>query len=407
MLEPLYKTGVALFKNDDGEYLPLDAKSNLGMKGKEYHNIYGFFYGKAIYEGMEKLDSRRPLIYARSVWAGSQRYPAIFLGDQIPNFENIYRTIKAGLNMSLLGFAYWTADVFGLFGRTTPEIHMRYAQWALMSPIARYFIRPPQTDDTRFPWSHNERVEDNFRRHVDLRYRLLPYYYQLGWEAYLTGIPLIRPLFMEFPEDQRTHHLDDQVLLGGLMMLAPVLHPDTSHRNIYFPNGTWYDYWSDKAYAGGNDYEMPVSLEHLPIFIHENAIIPMGPSQQYIPDDHRFNRLEFHFWPGFNQEIDFYEDDGLTREYQTGAFSLTNVSISNNGQQITIQVKPSRGTFYHQEKERIVEFWLHNITNPSRIDISGVRESSWHPLVDKNQLRIQTRSDISSHVMISICHTGF
>ena len=308
--------------------------------------------------------------------------------------------------MSILGFAYWTADVFGLFGRTTLETHMRYAQWALMSPIARYFIRPPQTDDTRFPWSHNERVEENFRRHVDLRYRLLPYYYQLGWEAYLMGIPLIRPLFMEFPEDHTTHHIDDQILLGDCMMIAPVLHQDALKRNVYFPNGIWYDLWTELSFAGGNEYDVPVSLDHLPIFIRENAIIPMGPSLHHIPDDHRFNHLEFHFWPGFNQEMDFYEDDGLTREYQNGAFSLTNVSISNNGQQITIQVSPSLGTFYHQEKERNIEFWLHNISNPSRIHISGTRESSWNPMIEKNQLRIQTISDISSQIKITIHPTG-
>ena len=150
-LKPLYKQGIAFFKNDDGEYLPKDASSHIGIPADEYHNLYGFYYGKAIYEGMQELDNRRPLIYARSVWAGSQRYPALFLGDQLPTFENLKRTIRAGLNMSLLGFAYWTADCFGLNGKTSPELHIRYAQWALMVPIARYFVRPPEIDNTRFP----------------------------------------------------------------------------------------------------------------------------------------------------------------------------------------------------------------------------------------------------------------
>jgi len=142
-LRPLYKQGVAFFKNDDGESLPDNAHSVLGMDGREYHNLYGFFYGKGLSEGMAALDDRRPLIYARSVWVGSQRYPAMFLGDQKPTFECLRRTMRASLNMSLAGFAYWTADVFGLDGKTTPETHMRYAQWALLVPVARYFVRPP------------------------------------------------------------------------------------------------------------------------------------------------------------------------------------------------------------------------------------------------------------------------
>lgn len=134
-MRPLYEQGIAFFKNDDGEYLPKDGRSALGMDGREYHNLYGFFYSRAIYEGMaggsvgggsethpytHPDDDRRPFIYARSAWAGSQRFPAIFLGDQKPTFEHIHTTMRAGLNMGLLGFAYWTADVFGLDGKTAP-----------------------------------------------------------------------------------------------------------------------------------------------------------------------------------------------------------------------------------------------------------------------------------------------
>ncbi len=126
---------------------------------------------------MGELDEHRPFVYARSAGAGSQRFPALFLGDPHPTFQDIRRTMRAGLNLSLLGFARWTADVFGLDGKTTPETHARYAQWALLNPMARYLIRPEQFDDARFPWSHGPEVEANFRSYAELRYRLLPYYY--------------------------------------------------------------------------------------------------------------------------------------------------------------------------------------------------------------------------------------
>ena len=220
-LTPLYKSGVSFFKNDDGEYLPLRARSANGMDGREYHNLYGFYYSRAIYEGMRDLDQRRPLVYARSVWAGSQRFPAMFLGDQVPSFENLRRTLRAGMNMSLQGFAYWTADVFGLSGKTTPETHMRYAQWALFNPVARYFWRPEKIDKTRKPWSHNQQVFESFKRHTELRYRLLPYYHQLGWEAWQTGIPHMRPMMLEFPGDDRFKAVYDQVMLGNALDALP------------------------------------------------------------------------------------------------------------------------------------------------------------------------------------------
>jgi len=125
------------------------------------------------------------------------------MGDQNADFESIRRSIRVGLNLALAGFSYWTADVFGLSGETTPETHIRYAQWALLSPVARYFVRPEKIDKTRFPWSHNAQVEFNFRRYAELRMRLLPYYNTLAHESHLTGIPIMRPLMLEFPEDAR------------------------------------------------------------------------------------------------------------------------------------------------------------------------------------------------------------
>ncbi len=219
----LYRKGVDFFKNDDGEYLPPGSTSAMGLDSQEYHNLYGFYYGKTMYEQQLELSPRRPMIYARSVWSGSQRYPAMFLGDQIPGFKNIQRSINAGLNMSLLGFSYWTADCFGLNGKTNPEIHMRYAQWALMVPIARYFVRPEKTDDTRFPWSHSLEVENNFRKYISLRYRLLPYYVNLAWQSWLFGWPIMRPMVFEYPKDTIMNAIKDQIFLGDQLLLAPVL----------------------------------------------------------------------------------------------------------------------------------------------------------------------------------------
>ncbi len=317
-LAPLLRQGIAFFKNDDGEYLPDSARSARSVPGAEHHNLYGFYYGRATYAALQAFDDRRPLVYARSVWAGSQRYPALFLGDQTPTFHHMRATLRAGLNLGLAGFAYWTADVFGLDGRTTPETHMRYAQWAMFNPIARYFWRPSSIDPTRFPWSHGPEAEANFRRLAELRYRLLPYYCSLAWEAHLTGVPLLRPMMLEFPDDARFNATQDQLMIGDSLLLAPVLHAGARERSVVLPDGVWHDYWSTRTWTGGARVTVPAPLDRVPLFVRGGAILPMVPPAACIADTVGFDEVELHLWPPFGGSYLLREDDGLTRAYQRG-----------------------------------------------------------------------------------------
>ena len=164
----------------------------------------------------------RPRLWPVSALPDSSLRSTLFLGDQKPTFDGLKASLRAGLNLGLLGFAYWTADVFDLDGKATPETHMRYAQWALLNPVARYFWRPPEIDDTRFPWSHGEVALANFVKYTELRYRLLPYLTWLGYQAWQTGIPLMRPLVLEYQNDPRLAGVDDQVMLGEALMICPV-----------------------------------------------------------------------------------------------------------------------------------------------------------------------------------------
>jgi alpha-glucosidase (family GH31 glycosyl hydrolase) len=399
-LKPLYDMGVAFFKNDDGEYLPENAASHLGINGKEYHNLYGFFYGKAIYEGMLDLDNRRPMIYARSVWAGSQRFPAIFLGDQKPDFENIQRTMRAGLNMSLAGFAYWTADVFGLDGRTTPETHMRYAQWALLSPIARYFVRPESIDNTRFPWSHGAAVEANFRKYVQLRYRLLPYYYQLAWMAFKTGLPVIRPMLLEFPSDPRMWQIDDQYMLGPALLVAPVVQPGATSRKVVLPAGDWFEFWSSKKVEGGREINYPVKADVLPIFVRAGSIIPMGPPLDFIPDEHTFDPLELHFWPPFDGKLEFFEDDGRTRDYLEGLFTNLPVLANQNDTGLKIRIGPAFGKYPGELAKRKINLVLHGVPQPKKVEVNGIQTSS--RFIDLDQSQLVVAIDAHAHTPVTL-----
>ena len=359
-LRPLFDAGVAFIKNDDGEDLPDDARAFNGLSGSEYHNLYGFYYGQATYQAHPGAETgRRPLVYARTGWVGSQRYPGLFLGDQKADFESLRRSIRGGLNLSLAGFAYWTADIFGLSDPTTPEIHIRYAQWALFSPLARYFVRPQAIDATRFPWSHNPQVEHNFRKYAELRMRLLPYFNTLAHESHLTGLPILRPLVLEFPAEPRLRGVDDQIMLGADLMICPVTTPGAKSRKINLPEGLWHDFWSERSWNGNIAIEYPAPLDRLPLLVRGGSILPMGPVLQNIPDGHVFDRLEFHFWPPYPAEGLFFDDDGQTDAYQRNEFSRTRIRAEANDKKLVIRLSAAQGEFTGQPAKRRVEFVIH------------------------------------------------
>jgi alpha-glucosidase (family GH31 glycosyl hydrolase) len=376
-LRPLYEQGVAFFKNDDGEYLPEDARSAAGMDGSEYHNLYGFYYGRALYDGMQALDERRGLVFSRSVWAGSQRYPGLFLGDQKPTFECLQRTLRAGLNLSLLGFDWWGADVFGLDGKTTPETHMRHAQWTLLNPIARYFWRPAHIDGTRFPWSHSLQAEDSFRRHALLRYRLLPYFSQLAWQAWLRGLPALRPLALAFPDDPSVVDIFDQAMLGEALMQCPVVVAGALERQVYLPAGSWHDFWSTRSWQGPGTVAMPAGLDHLPLLARGGSILPLGAELQHISDEQRFEALELLCWPPYPARLDFYDDDGRTRSYQRGEFSITRFSVQPVSGGLNLQISAAEGSYPGQPGVRQVAWLLQRCARLARLTVDGLESSDW------------------------------
>ena len=365
-LVPLLRQGISFFKNDDGEYLPDSGTSAVGLEGTEHHNLYGFYYGKATYEALQGADDRRPIVYARSVWAGSQRYPGLFLGDQTPTFGHMRSTLRAGLNLGLSGFAYWTADVFGLDGRTTPETHMRYAQWALFAPIARYFWRPARIDPTRFPWSHGEAAEANFRRLTDLRRCLTPYYTGLAWEAYRSGLPLLRPMLLEYPDDDRFEHTDDQLMIGSDLLLAPVLQPGARARTVALPPGTWHDFWTDQTWVGIDEVEVPAPLDRVPLLARGGALIPMLPPGKPAPDGTGYGDLELHLWPPFGGSCSLHEDDGLTRAYERGQAAVTSLRVEQRGDQVEVHIAPPEGEFPGLPADRRWTVVLHRVATLGR-----------------------------------------
>ena len=274
----LIEQGVSAFKTDFGEAIPEDAVFANGMRGAEMHNLYPLLYNAAFYEAFERSGRADDLVcWGRSGWAGIQRYPVSWSGDMLCNFPSMTCTLWSGLSFSLSGVAFWSHDIGGFMGETNPELYVRWAQWGLLSSHSR-----AHGTANREPWSQGEQALTIFREFDELRYQLIPYLYSLAHEAHQTGLPLMRPMVLEFQDDPATHTIDSQYLLGPSLLVAPVLEQGLTSRQTYLPRGTWYNFWTDTAYEGGRWIHLPTqALEMMPLFVKAGTILPLGPIQQH------------------------------------------------------------------------------------------------------------------------------
>jgi alpha-D-xyloside xylohydrolase len=401
--KPLLEMGVYFFKNDGAEYLPKGSRSAIGLDDEEFHNIYCFYYTRALFERSQKYHGdKRALVFSRTNWAGTQRFPGIFLGDQTPEFRHIAATMRCGLNMSLLGYAYWGADVLSLYKSPSAELHRRYSQFSIFSPLSRYFSCPD--DPNRNPWGIDSQCEENFRRHINLKMRLLPYYYKLARQAYDTGIPIIRPLCLEFPDDPHTRPIWQQLMIGDALMMAPVLEPAAKSVKIYFPKGLWYSWWSGTRFEGPGWFEVTVDDGHLPLFILSGKPLILGKVLQFIPDHHRFDDLEIHAFSPFEGDAVLYEDDFSTLHYQRGESSTQKFSLSpETGNGLSVAAHPPTGAFPGQPMKRMITFVLHGFDPSSyNAEAIGCTIDDVHYDEGHRTLKVKTQIDSASGAVIRI-----
>jgi len=268
---PLLEQGVAVFKTDFGEAAPEGGVYHSGMSGREVHNLYPLLYNRAVFEVTEEMTGRG-LVWGRSGWAGSQRYPTCWGGDPFSEFPYMANQLRAALSIGLSGIPFYSHDIGGFLGQPDPELYVRWAQFGLFSSHSRCHGTTP-----REPWEFGEEAEVIFRRYAKLRYRLLPYIYSTAVQAAQTGLPVVRALVLKYRNDPNVRHLDSEYLFGDSFLVAPVLERGARRRMVYLPVGGWVDYWSREVYEGPSWLNHPAPLEILPLFVRRGAIIPMGP----------------------------------------------------------------------------------------------------------------------------------
>ena len=263
----LLKLGVGAIKIDFGEQAPLTGQYASGMSGWYEHNLYPLRYNKIVGE-VTKETTGENIVWARSAWAGSQRYPVHWGGDAENTDSAMAASLRGGLSFGLSGFTYWSHDVGGFVQRAPRDLYRRWMAWGVLSSHTRAHGIPP-----REPWEYDAALTDDFRRALNLRYSLMPYIYAQAKDSSARGFPMLRPLFLEYPNDPGSWTIDDQYLFGSDLLVAP-LFTNADRRRVYLPPGAWIDYQSGRVYQGAAWHEIQAGQIPIVLLVRNHSVLP-------------------------------------------------------------------------------------------------------------------------------------
>jgi alpha-D-xyloside xylohydrolase len=329
-------------------------KTYLGL-GDFYRLTYPLFVSQAVYEGQRETTSgKRVCILTRSAFLGQQKYGMInWSGDVGGTWDGFRRQIVAGLDYTITGLPYWTTDIGGFFrpgesqytDEKYHELLTRWFQWGALNPIFRVHGYQSETE----PWKYGQQVEDNMRKMLNLRYRLLPYIYSEAWQITKNGSTMMRPLVMDFNGDTSALNQSYEYMFGKALLTAPVTEPNVKEWNVYLPKSAdWYDFWTGKNFKGGQKIKTDAPLDKIPLFVKAGSIIPMGPFIQYSTEKN--DPIEIRIYPGANCEFTLYEDENDNYNYENGFYSTTEFRWNNAANTLTIGKR--QGDFHGMLKTR-------------------------------------------------------
>lgn len=323
-LQPIVDGGVAGWWTDLGEpdLHPDDMFHYLGSAAK-VHNIFNLLWAKTIFEKYrENYPETRLFNLTRSGTAGMQRFATLpWSGDVKRSFSGLAAQLPIMLGMGLSGVAYQHSDIGGFTGgdfSTQPELYARWMQFGTFSPITRAHGVGLPTE----PYQFGEQVENICREYIKLRYRLLPYTYSYVYENSQTGLPIARPLVLEYPDDPNATKMSSEYLWGEWLLVAPVLQANHLTKTVYLPSGEWIDFWTKETYIGGSTITIDAALERLPIFVKSGAIIPMQNVMAFTGAT-PIDTLTLDVYPAAASAFTLYEDDGTTLSYSGGEYAIT------------------------------------------------------------------------------------
>ena len=272
-IEGLMKQGVSTIKCDFGEAAPYNGFYHSGKGGLYEHNLYPLRYNKALWEVVERCHPGEGIIWARSAWAGSQRYALHWGGDAATTNIGLLGDLRGGLSFGLSGFSFWSHDMGGFVTASPEDIYRRWLPFGFLSSHTRAHGAPPTE-----PWLISESFTDAFRACAEMKYKLMPYVYAQAKDCSERGLPMVRDLLVEFPDDKGAWLVEDEYMFGSQMLVAPLMESGNS-RDVYLPQGKWIDYQTGKVYDGGYQTIEAGSIPAV-ILVRDGSLIPHAPLAQ-------------------------------------------------------------------------------------------------------------------------------
>lgn len=267
-LEGLLKMGVSVIKADFGEGAPLAGQYHSGRSGWYEHNLYPVRYNKAVYDVTKRVTGGG-IIWGRSAWAGSQRYPLHWGGDAENTNQAMAAELRAGLSFGLSGFTYWSHDVGGFVNRAPRDLYRRWLAFGVLTSHTRTHGAPP-----REPWEYDEAFVGDFRRAVDLKYTLMPFIYAQAQLSSERGWPMLRALFFEYPDDPTSWLVEDEYMFGADLLVAPLFADSATGRRVYLPPGNWVDYQTGRTYPGARWHAITAGAIPIVLLVRDGSVIP-------------------------------------------------------------------------------------------------------------------------------------
>ena len=334
---------------------------------REIHNVYGQLMSRATFEGLGRLRPReRPFVLTRATYAGGQRYAALWPGDNVSDWPSLGQGLAVLLGLGISGFPFVGTDIGGFAETPSAELYTRWLQLGVFHPFMRTHTTFGTPDQE--PWSYGARHEAVNRRAIELRYELLPQLYQVMREASETGVPALRPLLLEYPDDPETYGLQDQLLLGRDLLVAPVLREAQTERSVYLPAGDWYDYWTGRRLKGGRRLTVPVTLDSIPIYVRAGAFLFTQPVVQHT-GEMPGQPLRVSVYPAEHSEAELYEDDGESLDYRDGAYARRRFSQRRETGCQAVEVAAPTGSWRPAPRDLVLRIRADG--EPQRVLVDG------------------------------------
>lgn len=379
----------------------LNMRHHAGMHDA-IHNVFGLTWDKVVTEQFLKRNpNQRPFQMTRAAYAGLQRYTFGWTGDSgngqdvLQGWDQLQNQVAVGISAGLGGIPFWTTDISGYCGDikdypAMAELYTRWMQFGIFNPLSRAHH---EGDNAVEPWMFGEVAEKNAKTAIELKYQLFPYIYTYARRAHETGIPLLRGLFMEFPNDKDAAKVEDQFMLGSEILVAPVLKKGERVKQLFLPSGEWIDFNDKKTvYLGGQKVPYKAPLNVIPIFVKRGSIIPQMPVMQYIHEEKDFPVIYSIFpnYDGENASFELYEDDGTTQDYLKDVFNKTTIICKTEGLELnTIISSVNKGFAQSDKRNTVLKYYLE--TRPESVTIDGKN----YKISDSKKLSAKTNAPTS------------